>query len=410
MLEVATAALAWLAAARRLPELRRHPEDPVIRLWFLNLCLLAAALSMRLTPVYLGIDRLTGASNVSSLIGQVLGLSAAWSLRDFYLLVLDAERATPRQRVRGWLLAGAVAVVMTVLFFRVGGGSRPSDSVLSDHPDLLGNWLLFLTCCAYVLLDLVRLWWRGAASSHGPLLGTGLRTMAVGGVVGLLWAAHQFGNLVTLALGRPHPLLESDLLSNVLFGSMLTLVVVGSTMPGWVRRFGLRRLLVWQGRYRAHQELYPLWQALYEAQPKIALAHPHSRLADRLAVRDLRFRLYRRVIEIRDGLLAMEPWRHPAVLDDVPRLGPSLQLPEEQSVVEAEAAALAAAIEARAAGEPPKTTASSFIFGSATPETEVAVLLRLAEAWNRSTTCRGSAMTSRRQRVLEGHGQRRHAS
>jgi hypothetical protein len=60
--------------------------------------------------------------------------------------------------------------------------------------------------------------------------------------------------------------------------------------------------------YRAHRELYPLWSALREISPEIALDPAPSEFYDRLRVRDLDFRLYRRIIEIRDGRLALRPF------------------------------------------------------------------------------------------------------
>jgi hypothetical protein len=48
-----------------------------------------------------------------------------------------------------------------------------------------------------------------------------------------------------------------------------------------------------------------LWSALYEVTPEIALDPAESEFLDRLRIRDLDFRLYRRVIEIRDGRLAL---------------------------------------------------------------------------------------------------------
>ena len=60
--------------------------------------------------------------------------------------------------------------------------------------------------------------------------------------------------------------------------------------------------------YRAHRKLYLLWSDLREITPEIALDPASSEFHDRLRLRDLDFRLYRRVIEIRDGRLALRPF------------------------------------------------------------------------------------------------------
>jgi len=52
----------------------------------------------------------------------------------------------------------------------------------------------------------------------------------------------------------------------------------------------------------------PLWSALHEITPEIALDPAASELRDRLRFRNLDFRLYRRVIEIRDGRLVLRPF------------------------------------------------------------------------------------------------------
>ena len=52
--------------------------------------------------------------------------------------------------------------------------------------------------------------------------------------------------------------------------------------------------------------LYPLWTDLLRDVPQVALEPPASRWRDRLQVRDLEFRLYRRVIEIEDCLCALD--------------------------------------------------------------------------------------------------------
>jgi hypothetical protein len=83
-------------------------------------------------------------------------------------------------------------------------------------------------------------------------------------------------------------------------------VLAGSLVPAVYPVW--RRTVHWVQMYRAHRELYPLWSALREITPEIALDPAPSEFHDRLRVRDLDFRLYRRIIEIRDGRLALRPF------------------------------------------------------------------------------------------------------
>jgi len=80
-------------------------------------------------------------------------------------------------------------------------------------------------------------------------------------------------------------------------------MVVGCTMPAWGPHIGIPALVIWLRRHRAHRHLYPLWRDLYQVNPEIALLRPLPRLIDALILYDLDFRLYRRVVEIRDGIL-----------------------------------------------------------------------------------------------------------
>lgn len=102
--------------------------------------------------------------------------------------------------------------------------------------------------------------------------------------------------------------------------------------------------------YRSLRRLYPLWMALYRATPEIALLPPPSRLADVLTLRDPTFRLYRRVIEIQDGRLALRPYADARVEDIVSDLSHGTHLGEDERRAMVEAAQVAAAIRRKAAG------------------------------------------------------------
>lgn len=105
---------------------------------------------------------------------------------------------------------------------------------------------------------------------------------------------------------------------------------------------------------RAYRQLQPLWQAVYEAMPEIAL--PPDPLNDA----SLSFKLYRRVIEIRDGELALRSYRdeqmvvnamHPASTPNGGTSTPNGGSSDLQAAVEA--AALARAIDTRRASTRP---------------------------------------------------------
>jgi hypothetical protein len=133
------------------------------------------------------------------------------------------------------------------------------------------------------------------------------------------------------------------------------------------------------------------------AAPEIALAPPSSAFADALTVRDLGFRLYRRVIEIRDGGLALRPYLDPGLADRVRATCRAAGLPEQDARAVVEAACLAAALDARGRGEVVRSTQPiPGTEGGADVASEVALLERVAICYRRSPIVR--AVRARQQR------------
>jgi hypothetical protein len=78
------------------------------------------------------------------------------------------------------------------------------------------------------------------------------------------------------------------------------LIVVGLAGPSFSQLVTSARQRI--QAYRQHRQLEPLWTALYEGNAQIALAPPQA------AIGDHNYRLYRRIVEIRDGLSAIRPY------------------------------------------------------------------------------------------------------
>lgn len=100
--------------------------------------------------------------------------------------------------------------------------------------------------------------------------------------------------------------------------------ITGWTIPSW--GIHITRALGWIRSYRSYLRLRPLWWALYQASPDIALDPPRSRPRDLIPPRDPHYSLYRRVIEIRDGQMML---RTSLSLADFSRVARSLELPED---------------------------------------------------------------------------------
>lgn len=91
-----------------------------------------------------------------------------------------------------------------------------------------------------------------------------------------------------------------------LLGVGVVLFFLGVGYPG--ARTGLAKARMWFEARRHHSQLRPLWEALRQEFPNIALLPPESAMWERCRVRYMRLRYYRRIIECRDGLVCLSPY------------------------------------------------------------------------------------------------------
>jgi len=94
--------------------------------------------------------------------------------------------------------------------------------------------------------------------------------------------------------------------ANLLVIPGIVVFITGVCYPGAVMR--VRALHIWARHRRIYRELTPLWTMLHQAFPQDALTRvPASSLRDRLSLRGIHWRYYRRIIECRDGLVRISP-------------------------------------------------------------------------------------------------------
>ncbi|MEU5128556.1 MAB_1171c family putative transporter [Streptomyces mobaraensis] len=261
-------------------------------------CLGTALLVLAPTSA-LAVERAVDIPGLPMLLGDVLRMLAVACLG------LLTER--PARRGGATALAVALAappVLLPALFFAadlrhatgrltVDGGHRP-----------------FLAAYDTVLV-LYPAWWLAAAgrtvrararrTGPGPLR-TGLRLLAAAFAAGLVWTAWGLDD-VRLALLTGRQTDGDDTVSTALGLLCAVLVAAGGSAAAWP---ALRH---WWWCLCTYRALTPLWSALHQAFPTTALPtrHPPLALPAPLAPHRLRFALYRRVIEIHDGLLLLRP-------------------------------------------------------------------------------------------------------
>ena len=348
------ALVAWAAVLYKLSRWRRSPDDPAAPPYLWTLVALASALTVLAHPVYMTLDRLAGIPNLARLLGHGFIMLTAWSARTTLSYVnYSFEEARSHVRHHGAILV--VALMFMVVLFGLAPVDEETIQFMSTYataPFILEYWLVFLGFLGVALFDIVRLDLAYAARADKPALKLGLRTVALGGIVGLGYVANEGLYVLGRQVDATYPLGDKDMVTTVLVAGGTSLMIIGSTMPAWGPIVGIPAAARWIDRYRTLRALYPLWSDLDRASPDIALAPPASPLMDALLLRDLNVRLYRRVIEIRDGLLTLRPFVDPQVRAEARAQGRAAGLSGDELIATSEAATIAAAIRAKLLDQP----------------------------------------------------------
>jgi hypothetical protein len=294
----------------------------------------------------------------------------------------------------------AVALVLWLAFLTAffAAASASLDEAAIDFtqrfagvPYVLEYRLVYLAGFGLAAGNIGRLAWRYGRIATRPSLQLGLLFVTFGGIAGLLYAIQDIAYLVGHRVGLFYPREGSVLLTQVLVFVSAASFTIGSTLPEWGHRAGVPALYNWVSSYRSLRRLYPLWRALHEATPEIALMAPVSRLEDVLGLREINFRLYRRVVEIRDGALALRPYRAFWAERLARHLCEWNRVPTEDAPLVVEAASLAAAIELKRLNKriaPSACEPLTMGQGGADLASEVVILERLAHHFRRSKVVR----------------------
>ena len=163
-------------------------------------------------------------------------------------------------------------------------------------PFALGDKAVFLLYSLISLGLLIAVFARSAWHAEPGPLRTGLWLLVVGVGAAFAWTFWDIDDVRRLAQSARIGARE-DLLSSVLAATTVCFVAAGATLSAWSP--SVSSVIGRVRAYRAYRRIEPLWKALRAAVPGIAL-DPGRELAA-----GAEFALYRRVIEIRDGHLAL---------------------------------------------------------------------------------------------------------
>ncbi|WP_037603322.1 MAB_1171c family putative transporter [Streptacidiphilus rugosus] len=414
------------ALVYKLRDLVRDPRNRELRLLCLAIATYDAPFVLASPAVYTGIDHVLGIANFATLLVYI---SVAVCLTAFVALLVSWSSAQDKIRLRHRLLVSYSVVtlaVMTAFFFlgqsHVDGVEHPMDfDVHFEATPYISVFLIsyqLLFCVSQAMLGI--LCWRYARIvSDRPWLARGLRIVTVGSVFGEGYSVPKIVNMVWDQVG-PSPMHTfSSVVAPMSASVAAALFSLGFTMPAWGS--GYARTRERAAAYRRYQRIYPLWRDVADTLPGLVLFNSPPR-----TTRWTAGRLWRlagpQVVEVRDGRVALRPKNDPEVqytLDDIALLlarqiteirdaqwqlrqlftaqtaAVARSLAEDQGLTGedadavAEAAQLAIALRARAAGvQVPGEDGSPLIDpggeGGAGDDDEAAWLMKVADAYRTS--------------------------
>ena len=242
---------------------------------------------------------------------------------------------------------GATLLVMTALFFAAHLPiSEPTARFPVQYdaiPAVAAYRLVFLGAIGLTLCRLFLLWRRVsvAAAASGRATQRQARLQTVVWALGAAYCGYECGYILLRAIGVATPMLYSTVLAYGLLAGCFALIL----------NDGFVTVVQWMDRYRAYHELDPLWRAFVTAFPDLALDSPHRSSMLVTVFGDLNFQLRRRVTEIRDGIMTLQPFLDRMARDEARKYchaftGARLSVPQD-----VEALTLAAALAAKQQGQ-----------------------------------------------------------
>ncbi|WP_235883961.1 MAB_1171c family putative transporter [Saccharopolyspora elongata] len=393
ILEGLVAAALSLALLWCLHRLWRTPRDRA--LWMVSACLAFMALNYPL-------GWLANAAAADSVVQHgvpKLLQNAVIMFGYFFLMLFFLFSAAPADKNvgrRAWREVVPLAVVVIAQI--VSMAATPEQ--LRDHrfsssstdlqiPGIAGFYFVGAAYLVYALVQAARFALRYAAES-GRRVRVGLRIAAAG-----LGIRAVSGSLRVLLIvvswsggGLPDALRDATGKLAAVGGGVF---VLGVLCPAVLLRLATVR--VWWRHRRAYRQLRPLWEALNAVYPKDALdRRPRSLWRERVSPRRVRRHYWRRVIEIRDGLVQLSP--------HLADFGYDSSRPTDQQVT-----AIRHALRHRHDGLPATTTSAVLVAAPAhvdNVETDVVELLALNQHFvpDGSAAARGPDLGLRQRNAL----------
>ena len=311
LVSTAIAATLWANLIFKLRRFRGQPRDGAQRANCVALLCMALTFTLLDPPIYARVDHAIGIPNIARLLANGCGVIAAWA---FEPVATRLGQPAGRER-RSWANSGLMFVTLAImgwLFFRAdlpvsapGGFPERYDAV----PLVAAYRCVFLGYIGLACGRFFVLWRRQFGAAIGavsrPALRRQVRLQSIGWALGATYCLQECAYILLRATGAVSREAYSPALAYGLLAGCFTMIL----SDGFFTLWDLGR------RYRTYRALAPLWRDLYAVLPGIALDPPHSVWTHLAALGDLDYALYRRVTEIRDGVVALQPYLDVAMVE-----------------------------------------------------------------------------------------------
>ncbi|TVT61968.1 hypothetical protein FNH05_01675 [Amycolatopsis rhizosphaerae] len=259
--------------------------------------------------------------------------------------------------------------------------------IYGDRPLITTYMGIYLGYMSWSLSRFIWLIARYSTRTADRLMRRGFQITLLSAVTGLGWAVWKVAGLVAVATSHTGPAVQAST-SEILAGIAVDIGAAGATYTSWAPAV---HSLMRQLRVRvAHRRLSWLWHLLITAVPQVEFTTPRTNLS---GAERAEYRLYRRVLEIRDAQLALRPYIPPGVPELTLMIGRHHGLDPVSADVLLEAGELVAALDARHTGCRYTSESERAIpqHGPASPDLldEAAWLIRVSNAMRNSTLVAG---------------------
>lgn len=296
----------WTVALSRTRHRHRRRTDPAQVTLQVATGAGGAAFLLATEEAYRWVDRLTGVANLATLLtGTSIMVSSGALVTTMLLWHFPPQQA--HRRIWVTLVGYAAALTAAALLFRAAHvpEERPLDfsARYARDPAVTSFMLVALGTLAYGLGVVATLTWRYALVAHPGWLRRALLCGSTGAWVVLPgFCLTKIIILIMIHIGSTPPTWAENFAS-VTSGSAALLICAALALP--TAELRLKRIRTWGQVWIGCHRLYPLWRAVTTQAPEVVLIAPRRRMLDLLDPRLIRFRRYRRYIEIRDGLLLL---------------------------------------------------------------------------------------------------------